>query len=851
MSDTKTGKLKENFLGIMGRASSKVGAVKDIKAARKKAEQARATLTPWYTPGGLLKTGKFKSLAETGWMPTEHAQFQLDVAEAETALRGDSPDAGAFTRAVQAAQAADEAKATRQRASEEINSAGLLFNKITGHPEFKALEAAHFKLKERLAQGAPGEADKLLADAEELASTIEDLVGAPPAKSRLEQDRADRHESLVEMVIAEDKRLGKMAYDLLPKGRVVFIEAEVRARLTQLTQPLVATLSKANDQSGLDDAAQGKNLQQRFEAAKKGIEAAVKTMEQKIGDQGGASLLQEVAKGQADIAKGQDIAAAAAAYRESFEQVERALAALLDQNPPGAQAMADQIRGDSARLLSGNAFALGDAFIARSLDEVAKARAAATAASTGAGAALQAKIGTLRSSLGKAMKPAGSRMKPAFEALIAEVNQLETVVRTGNTGAFVAADQRLQAIQAAGIGGAAAIAAFGAMADRVDAVVKDKRIRKEFKPELDALQLAARTVMDTQLDLQNLGPAQAAMTSLDQEAAALRAQFDALVQWRALVQPRLVAMAKQLVAFKKGSPAAGVTTYEQDVKAVRDGYEEPGVDRVAMERSLAAAEQGLATLTGLLRTQPDAAAAQLELDALVVTGRADLATQQTTDAAQIKTELTTDIANFRTMLTTTETAVKTVKGDAEELAELKELFAQVRKKFKSGDLDGARQQLRSIQPRLNALHDTPGGVVVQRIDQLKQIGARWDEALNGMHTEMTGIAVAAEDVARAAGLDAPEVRSRVMALHKGMLPFRTPLVRNTLLLVDEKLALPARKAAREGVLADVRSIRAALAGNPLVSKLDRNPFGKASPFTPLRRLLASVDETAQRAVPPE
>ncbi len=174
------------------------------------------------------------------------------------------------------------------------------------------------------------------------------------------------------------------------------------------------------------------------------------------------------------------------------------------------------------------------------------------------------------------------------------------------------------------------------------------------------------------------------------------------------------------------------------------------------------------------------------------------------------------------------------KGDAEELKELAELGGQARKKFKSGDLDGAEMQLRSIQPRLEALNKTPGGVAVQRVEELKKVGTMWDSAMSEMGASMREIATRAEAVAAAAGLDAAEVRQQTDKMQAGLQKFRGPLVRNVLLLVDEKTALPARKTAREDALADLRALRGAVSENPLSGRLDCNPFKVAPPAAPAR-----------------
>lgn len=825
-----------------------------------------------------------KKANQLGWSEAELEAFnQSRAAAKDHANKGEYAEAAQKVVDAQATANANElAKSIRGRIDVLLHSAGEMIaaaRELGDQPEGaklrRELEDRLHDLRTRRERFDPPQ--QLLLDAETLADDIEEKTGSArqtllQEQGRLSQPKVSQAAEVVRLELfgaldratqGELAACRKTVTDTVPKGALAKPEAAADRAVLDFQSAAARIISNLSDRSTLktwdtaSDEDRVKDLRARGVTALKALQDDCATFRDQFPDKVGDFVSQ--AKQQELSQQGEGLTR----QREAFEQdyakrIEAALSQLADLGCPELQALTADCVDMKDLVVRNDAYANADKLIDLKLQKLDAARQQLLAGVKTAGDDLTRGIKALKKDLGKNADRLDDRVKPAYQKLIDEVSQLEAVVKTGNQAAIQGGAVALERIRALGTGdGHAKLVALVTTANDLTTTGSNKAIAKEFESDANQLLLAVKTVFDT-LDIYDVAKASHALELLKPDATGLTDRLLTLQNWRADVKKRLPAVIKDRnelrSLIKKKLDKPDDTTWDLDLRLVRDGYDKPGVDMVATGNALAGLEKNLPPLVARMRLTGgqdfERAKESLSKSQTTAKEKTDAAAKEVEDKRLAHAEVKTRLENYRKLLKETGTLVKQAPhGDEEELTELKTLGDQVSKRIKAGDDDGAAKQLDAIEKRLQALKDHPGGVTSKSAADLVNVQQRWAEALSTTQSNLDRIANDASKVATQLSLDPAQIQGRVTRVKESLarFNFRDPVVT----LATESTPIGQRKKARETALKLIREMRSLLDSDPAVLKFEVNPFGVKKPFAKLRRFLNDVEYNALRAVPPE
>lgn len=862
---SKTDELASAFMKIMKMRENKKKPDDNAKEQYRIAKEALEPFIVHKVP---------KSIGELGWLAGDYQKFVEQMELAKKARGGklsrtDWPGAAEHTRkAVEIAKDAQDKKILKDKIALDIGET----TKIIG-PLDQYSKPTYEELNKKLSlQFDALQKATSLGNLEEVASAVKSLkvearqklAELAPKSSELQKKRAELQLRLNLQINELDNKLGALAFKTLEQGKITFIEAEIRSLTEPDYQKQRNTLLEKADNSDLKtDEKRIEDLTDRFELAQTEVTKIGAAMEKRIKEQAPA-LLRLLVDGQAEFRKGLDLQAAAKKFEEDFAVVEKGLAELRDLGTPYAQVLTDNAAKDKETMLKDKAFTRAPMVIKVFLDQIEVAKKNAVSSASVEGEKLEAELVKFRKEVRNEYAK-DDRIKPAYRKLLTEIDQLDVIVETNNTGAFASARQRMEAIKAAGLGGTIAIITqLLVNADAIAVVTGNATVAQEFESDTNEILLAVKTAFKD-LDLYDVAKGAKTFADLKAQADDLKQKTDALLKWREGITQKLKALDGMIKEFRKLVPGSKPTTFELNAKDAKEKYDKPGVDRAAVDKLISDAERVVYPMINNIREVgpgQNKVIEALEKDFSKAAKIIEDEEQKKTDKANKHKDIETRINTFKGDLVKAREAVdKDPTGDQDELSELKILFKQVQKKFDAKDDDGAGSQLAGIEVRLKKLLEVPGGVTAGSVKELLGVATQWDNAMKAMRLALDMINDGAKVVAPVAKVDPKEIETPLNRAYARFEPFKKTLVQSVLQLAEGEKAkvskdehaklLKARKAARESALVDVRSLYTILDTDPVVVSLANNPFVKGSPFSEMRKFAQSIEYNALRAVPPE
>ncbi len=597
------------------------------------------------------------------------------------------------------------------------------------------------------------------------------------------------------------------------------------------------------------------NIRARAQTAQQGLQADCKTFRDDFAKNKDQFLVG--AKRQETEASGQNLQAARETFEANYKKIESALAQLADMGCAELKTLTADCEDLKTQVINASAYAGSDKLIELKLQKLEMAKSRTASQAKGEADKQTVELKKLQKELAQTYGRLDASVQTAYHVLLDDAKQLSAVLQTGNVAAFKAVEVQIAKIRAAGLGaGADAVVKLVTDARDIRTTATNKDIVKDYSSEANEMLLAVKTTFDN-LDIYEVAKAQKELDTVGAEAKKLKDTWLQLGEWRDDVKKRLVAVTdnrKKLQAFVKKSRDKQDTTYDQDFRTVRDGYDKPGVNTADMDKLLIGLEtslppllQNLAKETG---TDYDRAVQSVIKEQGAAKARTDKEKDEEAAAKKTQEDVKKRRDAYNKLWSETETLVnKAPNGDKDELKELKTLGEQVKDKIKTKDYEGAAKQLDSIEKRLKDLHDYPGGVTSASMARLGQIGDNWQAALGDTNGSLDQVTMAATKVATDLGLVPGEVIKRTQALKQKIAAYN--FRDSVLVLSNETAPIGTRKKAREDALKLVRSLQNLLDSDPELLKFEVNPFGVKKPFATMRKFLSELEYNAMRSVPPE
>ena len=607
-----------------------------------------------------------------------------------------------------------------------------------------------------------------------------------------------------------------------------------------------------------------------LETAMKVLESAEQFVRNDIKSHKGQAILATDQQNQERAAQQKKLNEQFDLFRTEAAKVESQAKALLDFDPGAAKTALDQIASLRTATEKNSTPVLGIDNLKQITLGITKSEQTAKGGTIAEDAkTLEAEIKTLREEVSKAAsaKP-NAPLADAFKALLGEVDQVKTLASTANAGAFEAARTQIAAIRAAASGPVLTIFAQR-HADITATTKRGGPVQTDYPDDCKEVADGLAALIKT-LDLLQLAEAAGPMRDLAQQAQGLADKITNLAKWRNGIKGRLASlekMTKVIDGFLKGTPMAKRESTAAQAKIdLMAAFDKPGVDQVALEKQLFAAEAATnSIMLGLQKGRgPDYAQAleRLGQDAEaaknLTLAREQQKTKKEDEAKQQKQQLQTCQQRLDTLnkgLDQVEKEIDKLKkskqpADTESLKELRTLADQVKTKLKEKDCAGAAKQLDSLENRLETLKSEPGGITMSSAKDLKNVEQKWTSAFATTRKKAGEIVDKARPLVGEAGVDETALENVVESAVKRLEAFAT--VKPYFLALatenpEDKDDLKKRKAAREAALNGLRGMRAMLQTDPVAAKLKASPFG-GDPFADMAKFIDSLEYNAMRAV---